>query len=95
MDEVDGRDLVGARHLGAELRHVLHGEHRENARQLPRAGGVDAREARVGVRAPHEGEVGRARRRDVVHVAAGAGEEAPVLLALERGADERAHAVLI
>ena len=79
------------RHRSAELRRVPRREHREDAGQLSRTGGIDARDARVGVRAPHEGEVGRSRRRDIVHIAAGADEEAAVLLALERGPDEGAR----
>ena len=66
---------------------VFAGEDRDHARSGERGFGVDASDARVGVRRPHEARVGLAGQVDVVAVAAVAHEEARVLLAQNRLAE--------
>ena len=72
---------------GAEMGHVLAGDHQPRARGAPRGLHVEADDAGVGVRGAEQGHVQAPRRRHVVHEGARAGQEAVVLAPLERPAD--------
>ena len=63
------------------------GEHGDDARCRLRLGRADRLDAGMGVRRAHEGRVGHALELDVVGVPALAGDEAPVFLAKNTGAD--------
>ncbi len=65
---------------------VLAGEDRDHARHRLGGRGVDALDLGVGVRRTQEVRVGRARERQVVDIAAGAGQEALVFRPLDPGA---------
>ena len=79
-------------HVAGQRRHpvelvalqVLAGDHRGDARDLERLGGVDRLDRRVGVGAPDDVEPELARQVDVLDVLALAADEARVLLALDR-----------
>ena len=73
----------------AEPRGIFPGEHAGDAGRAP--GGVerDARQARVSVRAAHERDVDHARQREIVHVAAAAGEQARIVAAFDARSDVR------
>ena len=60
----------------------------ELARGVARGGGVDALDASVGVRAAHEGGVGRAGQLHVVDVGALAGDEARILAPVDALSEE-------
>ena len=66
----------GADPAGAHGRHVLARHHRGHPRKSAGAGGIDRSDARVSVRAPHEGHVEHAREDHVVGEDAATGEEA-------------------
>ena len=67
---------------------VLAGEHGQHARCGARRCGIDRADLRVRVRAAQEAGVALVRQRNVVGVLSSAGEEAVVLFALDRAADE-------
>jgi uncharacterized membrane protein len=72
-----------------ELGQLRAREDRDHALDGARGPRVDARDVGVRVRAAHDREVEEAGETEIVEIAAAAGDEAPVLLALERLADER------
>ncbi len=81
------------RYRGAKLGRVANGEGGEHAGAAERRGGVDAEHPGVGVGAADQRQMHHTRQAQVVDETTAAGEEPPVLLALERGADqERAAA---
>jgi hypothetical protein len=73
---------------------VLAGEDRDNARHRLGSGDVDALDFGMRMRRAQEVRAGRASERQIVDVAAGAGQEALVFLPLDPGADSglRGHA---
>ena len=76
-EPADGERLHAARH------QVLAGVDGDDALGVPRGRRVDALDARVRVRAAHEGRVGGAGQLHVVDVGALAGDEARILAALD------------
>ena len=90
---VGQRALQKAAHLAAlgqthgddagQLRHVVEGDHVDDAGAGARGGHVDAADPRVSVRAPHHGEVQRIRAPHVGDVGAAALQETLVLAPLE------------
>jgi hypothetical protein len=89
-----GRDAAALEALDRQLAHptlqVGRREHAEHSLQLVRH--ADAADARVRERAAHERDVGRAGRVDVVEVARPAAQDALVLPAADRAADQPAGA---
>jgi hypothetical protein len=90
-----GRRLHRDRHVRHVLepvgRHVGAGQHGEHARHGARRRRVNAGDARMRVRGAHEHRIGLSGQVDVVAVAAAAGEQAPVFLAVQRLADDLRH----
>ncbi len=72
----------------AQPADLLAGDDLEHAGALRRRGGVDLRDARVGVRASHERDVVHARQHDVGDVDGAARDEPRVFLALHFGAHQ-------
>jgi len=75
------------RHRGCQLGSLANGEDAQHTGQSERRRAVDAEHSRVRVWAAHEHQMHHGRQPEIVDVAAGAGEESPVFLALGRGAD--------
>ena len=75
------------RDAGTQLRRVGRREYREHAGERERSAGVDPDDPRVSVGTANQGRVDGVGQADVIHVAAAAGEQAPVFLALDRRAD--------
>ena len=87
-DRHQASDLVGFG-VGA-------GEHRENPRSRLGRGGIDAGNARMGVRRHHQHTVALQRHVDVVDIAAAAGDKTGVLEPVDRLADtEFCHALFL
>ena len=76
-------------------RDVFPREYGEDSGLLQGVGNVEAREAGVGVGAPQDEGVERPRKREVVHVLGLAPDEARVLQALDRTADEAGSSHLV
>jgi len=95
----DGRVAVGAhrgrghqrRHARRALGQLARGEDGDDAGDPQRPARVDGADARVGVRAAHDGRVQEALDAKVVHVTAAAGEQTGVLEATSASADGRGH----
>jgi len=71
----------------AEPRDIFPGEHADDAGRAPGPVERDACQARVSVHAAHERDVDHARQRQVVHVAAAAGEQARIVAAFDARSD--------
>jgi hypothetical protein len=72
-----------------EAQHVPAGDDAVDARDLQRVGIVDTLDEGVGVGTAQHGRVQHARQHDIVDVLAAAGEEAGILVALDRLSDPR------
>ena len=73
------------------LRQVGAAEHRDHARHGERGFRVDAHDARVGVRAPHDDGVEHVGQAQVVEIAPATGDEAAIFLATDGTAQRAGH----